>query len=146
MLYNNSASCNFQLGLSILIRMNSVRQNQIAELIRRNFSMVLTAEGSYIYGSQVLVTVTGVKMTPDLALAKIYLSVFNVEHKQEILLQMEQEHLRLKQSLYHRIKKQLRIMPELKFYLDDTLDEVYKLDALFKKMKDENRLGKEEAI
>ncbi|MDQ3141008.1 MAG: 30S ribosome-binding factor RbfA [Bacteroidota bacterium] len=126
--------------------MNSVRQNQIAELIRRNFSMVLTAEGSYIYGSQVLVTVTGVKMTPDLALAKIYLSVFNVEHKQEILLQMEQEHLRLKQSLYHRIKKQLRIMPELKFYLDDTLDEVYKLDALFKKMKDENRLGKEEAI
>lgn len=117
--------------------MESIRQKQVAELIRRQFSMVLTEEGRYVYGTQALVTVTQVIMTSDLALAKIYLSIYNVENKQEVLLEMEEHYPRLKQALNSRLKKQVRAMPEMKFYIDDTIDEVYKVEALFKKFDKE---------
>lgn len=123
--------------------MESIRQKQVGELIRRQFSMVLTAEGQYIYGTHVLVTVTEVKMSPDLGLAKIYLSVFNNENKQEVILLLEESYSKLKQSLYSRIGKQLRIMPELRFFIDDTLDEVFKMDQLFKKLHEDKQFGEE---
>ncbi|MGB3131311.1 MAG: 30S ribosome-binding factor RbfA [Saprospiraceae bacterium] len=118
--------------------MESIRQKQIAELIRRNFSTVLSEEGQYIYGQKVLVTVTTVKMSSDLQLAKIYLSIYNTENKQEPILELEEQYHRLKQSLYSKIKKQMRVMPEFKLYLDDTLDEVYKMDDLFKKINQQS--------
>jgi ribosome-binding factor A len=113
--------------------MESIRQKQVAELIRRQFSMVLTEEGRYVYGSSALVTVTQVIMTSDLALAKVYLSIYNTDNKQEVILEMEENYSRLKQALHARLKKQIRSMPEMKFYIDDTMDEVYKVEALFKK-------------
>ena len=110
------------------------RQLQVSELIRRNFGMVLQAEGSYIYGAQPFVTVTNVVMSPDLSIAKIYLSVFNVDDKQTVILEMEQEQPRLKSALAYRIRKQVRRMPEINFYLDDTLDEMERLNNLFDKL------------
>jgi len=123
-------------------QMETIKQQQTGELVKRNFSQILQQEGSYIYGSNLLVTVTQVKMTPDLGLAKIYLSVFNTEHKQEPLLMMEEEKVRLRQVLGSRIKKWVRRIPEIDFYLDDTLDEMYRLSELFSKMEAENQMGK----
>ncbi|MEO6189317.1 MAG: ribosome-binding factor A [Saprospiraceae bacterium] len=123
--------------------MESIRQKQVGELIRRQFSYVLSTEGSYIYGYEALVTVTEVIMTPDLGLAKVYLSVFNMLNKQEIILLLEDQVNKLKHALHSKISKQLRIMPDLRFYLDDTLDEAYKLDELFKKLHDEKQFGEE---
>ena len=125
---------NKKLLFSFTITMESIRQKQIAELIRRNFSTVLSEEGKYIYGQKVLVTVTTVKMSSDLQLAKIY----HTENKQEPILELEEQYHRLKQSLYSKIKKQMRVMPEFKLYLDDTLDEVYKMDDLFKKINQQS--------
>jgi ribosome-binding factor A len=82
-------------------------------------------------------------MTPDMNVAKIYLSVFNTENKQAVILEMEDSYVRLKQALAHRIGKQLRRMPELQFYLDDTLDEMYRVDALFQRLEQENQLGED---
>ncbi|MEY3322372.1 MAG: hypothetical protein RLZZ417_1955 [Bacteroidota bacterium] len=124
--------------------METIKQQQTGELVKRNFSQVLQQEGSYIYGNAILVTVTQVKMTPDLGLAKIYLSVFNTEHKQEPLLLLEEEKVRLRQALGTRIKKWVRRIPEIDFYLDDTLDEMYRLSELFNKMEAENQMGKAE--
>ncbi len=121
--------------------METIRQRQVAELIKRNFSLVLQQEGSYVYGTEALVTVTNVKMTPDFSLAKIYLSVYNTENKQEVLLEMEESIVRLKQALAYRLKKQMRRIPDINFYLDDTLDEMYRLRQLFKKLHDENQMG-----
>ncbi|MEM9837010.1 MAG: ribosome-binding factor A [Bacteroidota bacterium] len=114
--------------------MESKRQRQVAETIKRNFSQVLQNEGVYIYGAQPLVTVTDVKVTPDMSLAKIYLSIWNTDNKQEVLLMMEEEHQRLKQALAFRLKRQLRRLPEFTCYTDDTLDEMYKVDAMFDKL------------
>ena len=71
--------------------METKRQRQVAELVKRNFSIVLQEIGVYIYGSQPLVTVTEVKMSSDLGLAKIYLSIWNTENKQAVLLLLEEE-------------------------------------------------------
>ena len=109
----------------------SKRQLQISEVIRRNFSVVLQQEGGYIYGTEALVTVTSVKVTPDLSLAKIYLSVYNTEDKEAIIMLLEKDYARLKQSLASRIKKQTRRIPNFSMYLDDTLDEMYKLNNVF---------------
>jgi ribosome-binding factor A len=113
--------------------MESKRQLQVAELIKRNFSLVLQQEGNYIY-EDALVTVTNVKVTPDLSLAKIYLSVYNTDNKQAVLLKLEDQHHRLKQVFSQRIRKQIRRIPEFAMYIDETLDEMYRLDALFDRL------------
>lgn len=106
--------------------------------------MVLQQEGSYLYGPEPLVTVTSVKVTPDFGLAKIYLSIYNTENKQAVILQMEEEQVRLRQSLAHRIRKHVRRIPEIAFYIDDTLDEMYRVNALFDRLRNENQMGNED--
>jgi ribosome-binding factor A len=117
--------------------METKRQKQVAELIKRNFSMVLQNEGGYVYGPNVMVTVTGVRVSADLNLAKIYLSVYNTDNKQAVILEMDDNIARLKQSLANRIRKQVRRIPDISFFLDDTIDEMYRLDAIFKRLREE---------
>jgi ribosome-binding factor A len=124
--------------------METKRQMQAAELVKRNFSLVLQQEGSYIYGVEPLVTVTGVKMSPDLGQAKIYLSVFNTENKQAVFLEMDEEITRLRQALAHRIRKHIRRIPEISFFPDDTLDEMYRVNELFNRLYKEDQMGEEE--
>lgn len=119
------------------------RQNQVAELVKRNFGIVLQSEGSFIYNES-LVTVTNVIMSPDMGIAKIYLSVFNADDKQEVIALMEQHKHILQQALVHRIRRHVRRIPRIDLYLDDTLDEMYRLRNLFDKLHDENQMGAEE--
>lgn len=121
--------------------MPSIRQKQVAELIKRHFSTMLQQEGRYVYGAEPFVTVTEVQMTPDFSIAKIYLSIYNIENKQEVILLMEDQYYRLKQALAARVGKQLRRMPELQFYIDDMLDEMERVDNLFKRLESENQMG-----
>ena len=115
--------------------MESKRQQQVAELILRNFSFVLQQEGLYIYGKQPLVTVGSVKVSSDLQLARIYLSIYNTEEKEAVILLVREHDHRLKQAMYSRLKKHLRRMPLFEYFIDDTLDEMYRVDALFKKLE-----------
>lgn len=120
--------------------MQSKRQRQVAEMIKRNFSMVLQQEGSYIYGPEPLVTVTEVQPTPDLSQAKIYLSIWNTDNKQAVLLQMEEEHQRLKSSLSNRLKRHIRRIPAISFYVDETLDEMHRVETMFDRLYDEQQM------
>lgn len=115
--------------------METRRQLQIGELIKRNFSIVMQQEGPYIYDPSVLVSVTSVRMSPDLGLAKVYVSIFNTEDKGEVLQQLNASKHRLKQQLYNRIRKQVRRVPTMDFYIDDTLDEMAKLNQLFDRIE-----------
>jgi ribosome-binding factor A len=124
--------------------METIRQKQMGELVKRNFSIVLQEEGVYVFGAAPLVTVTSVKVTPDLNLAKIYLSIFNTENKQAVILEMDEHKQRLRQGLAHRLRKQVRRIPDIDFYLDDTLDEMFRMEALFQKLHQENQMGSSE--
>lgn len=115
----------------------SIRQEQVAELVRRNLSVVLQAEGSYIYGDRAFVTVTEVQMTSDLGIARVYLSVFGTDDKQAVILKLEDEYPRVRASTGHRLRRHVRRIPELEFYLDDTLDEMYRLREVFQEIKKE---------
>ena len=113
----------------------SIRQEQVSELVRRNMGTVLQNEGAYIYGATPFVTVTEVQTTSDLGICRIYLSVWNTEDKQSVILKLEEEYPRVRQALGYRLKNQLRRIPELQFYLDDTLDEMYRLREVFDGLK-----------
>lgn len=120
------------------------RQHQMGELVRREITVVLQELGGYIYGHEIMVTVTQVKVTADFGLAKIYLSIFNTENKQAVLLLMERETKRLKVGLAARIKNKVRRIPNIHFYIDETIDEMYRVADLFDKLEKENQMGGEE--
>lgn len=119
--------------------MESIRQKQIGEMIRRDFGMILMGEGSNIYGRDKLVTVTEVKMTPDLLLAKIFISVYGTENKQEVILELEDNTTRLRQALASRVGKLMRRVPEIQFFLDDTVDEMYRVTELLNRIEEEDK-------
>ena len=121
--------------------MESIRQKQVAETVKRHFSIVLQQEANYMTSEPALITVTNVKMTPDLSIAKVYLSIYNTENKQETLLELEDNMARLRQALGARLRNHVRRIPELDLFIDDTLDEMYRLNALFDKLEDENQMG-----
>lgn len=123
--------------------MESIRQKQTAEVIRRHFGTVLMHEGSYIYGSA-FVTVTKVYVTPDISMAKIYLSVYNNDNKQAVIDKISENVYTLKKNLAARIRKHVRRIPEIAFYNDETIDEMYRIDSIFKDLKADGKMGSEE--
>lgn len=114
--------------------MESKRQLQIGEMIMRNFSLVLQQQGRFIYGD-ILVSVTKAIVSPDLAQTKIYISIYGTEDKNEVLMLLEENMHLLKQEFSHRIKRHIRRIPEIFLFIDDTLDEMYRVDSMLKNIK-----------
>lgn len=114
------------------------RQKQIGGLIQEEINTIFQRLGlSFINGG--MVSVSSVKVTPDLLEARIYLSIFQAADKKEVLKKIEDRHWEIKKELAARVKHQLRRIPELKFFLDDTLDHVFKMEELFDKIKKEDK-------
>ena len=124
--------------------METKRQSQVAELLKRNFSQVLQFEAPNICGRSVLITVTNVKVSPDLTLARFYLSIFGTEHKQEPLMMLQEELTTLRTKLAQRVRLQLRIVPNISLYLDDTVDEMFRIDDMMNKLEEEGQFGSDE--
>lgn len=124
--------------------MDTKRQSQVAEVVKRNFSEVLQFEAGNIVGHKALITVTKVKMSPDLVNANIYLSVFGAEDKLAPIEMLNEELQTLRGKLGQRIKKQVRIIPYISLLLDDTIDEMYRIQNLMQRLEDEGQLGTKE--
>ena len=110
--------------------MASIRQQQLASSIQRSLGDLFIRQGSRYYGGA-FVTVTRVSLTPDLSIARIYLSVYNVSNKQEIIDLLSENVKDIRYHIGNQIRNKVRRIPELEFYLDDTLDEVFHLEQLF---------------
>ena len=110
----------------------TTRQQKVARQIQKDLAEILRARGMAAYQGAML-TVSGVKITPDLALAKVYVSIFPSAKAVDVMEQLGEETSRLRGELGRRVSKQLRIVPELVFYLDDSLDYVEHIDELLKK-------------
>jgi ribosome-binding factor A len=109
------------------------RQKQVGSLLNEELNLIFQRLGlTMIDGG--MVSITSVKLTPDLLEARIYLSFFQVKDASAALQKIEERAWEIKRELTARVAKQLRRMPELKFYLDDTLDHVFKMEELFKKI------------
>lgn len=110
------------------------RQKQIGGLIQEEISNIFQRLGLNMMDGG-MVSVSSVKITPDLLEARIYLSIFNVPDAKTAMKKIEERAWEIKKELASRVKQQLRRIPELKFFLDDTLDHVFKMEELFNKIK-----------
>ena len=118
------------------------RQKQIGGLLQEELSTLFQRLGlSMIDGG--MVSISSVKLTPDLLEARVYLSLFQVKDADSTLKKIEERSWEIKRELTARVAKQLRRMPELKFYIDDTLDHVFKMEELFKKINPDDDKNKQ---
>ena len=84
-----------------------------------------------------MISISAVKVTPDLFEARIYLSMFQVKDTQAALSRFDEKNKEIRKELGMRVRHQLRSIPELRFFIDDTLDYVFKMEELFEKIKKE---------
>ena len=111
--------------------METTRQAKIARLLQKELSEIFRQQTSKTHG--VLVSVSNVRVTPDLSIARAYLSVFPSDKGEEILGNINNASKSIRYELAQRVRYQLRKTPELSFYLDDSLDYIEHIDNLLKK-------------
>ena len=112
--------------------MDGVRQQKISRLLQKELSEVFQRESRMLFGP-VFITVTMVRVSPDLSIAKVYLSLFPVKDKHELFIAIKEASKDIRRHLGSRIKNQVRIIPHLEFFVDDSLDYAEKIDMLLKK-------------
>lgn len=110
--------------------METTRQNKIARLIQKDLSNIFQAETRKTHG--LLVSVSAVRVSPDLSVAKAYLSIFPSARAQEVIDSVNAQAQAIRYKLGTLERHQLRIIPELKFYIDDSLDYIQHIDELLK--------------
>jgi len=111
----------------------SVGQNKVSKLIQTTLAEIIQKKGFQSFGGA-MITVAQVRVSSDLNYAKVYISIFATSKtKVEILEIVERENKTLRYELGKLVRNQLRVVPELSFYIDDTLDHIEKIDDLLKK-------------
>jgi len=122
----------------IFIMEEGKRQKQIAGLLNEEMNLIFQRLGlSMLNGG--MVSISSVKVTPDLLEARFYLSFFQVKDVDDALKKIEDRHHEIKKELSAKVRHQLRNIPVLKFFKDDTLDHVFKMEELFKKINEEKK-------
>src|ERR1700755_1807792 len=112
------------------------RQKQVGALLTEELSNIFQRLGLGMVDGG-LVSLTAVKVTPDLLEARVYLSLFQVKDSAAVMKKIEDRGWEVKKELAERVKHQLRRIPNLQYFLDDTLDHADKMEELFRKIKAE---------
>ena len=110
--------------------MQETRQNKIARLIQKELSVIFQQQTRAMHG--VMVSVTRTKIAPDLSICTAYLSVFPSARGEEILKNINANEKTIRYELGTRVRYQLRIIPELRFFIDDSLDYIERIDELLR--------------
>ncbi len=110
------------------------RQKQVAAVIEKDLNEIFQRKGLTMMDGG-MVSIAAVKITPDLFDARIYLSMFQVNDATATLNKIQEQAWEIKKELTARVRHQLRSMPQLTFYIDDTLEYVDKMEVLFKEIK-----------
>jgi ribosome-binding factor A len=118
--------------------MESKRQQKFAGVIQQDLAAIFQREGNN-YLPNTMVTITKVRVTPDLAIARIFLSFFNNSGTQLALQTIKSHASEIRYKLGARIKDQVRIIPQLEFFVDDTSEYVDRMDKIFDKISREER-------
>ena len=111
--------------------MESTRTRKISRLIQKELAEIFLRESKTSYAGK-MISVTIVRVTPDLSLAKVYLSIFPLKKDEDILSVVNEQKSHLRNLLGQRVKNQMRKIPELAFYIDDSLDYIDHIDQLLK--------------
>ncbi|MFY0650961.1 MAG: 30S ribosome-binding factor RbfA [Cyclobacteriaceae bacterium] len=109
--------------------MSSTRQLKYAGLIQKDLSDIFQRDVKHLFGNA-FITVTGVEMSPDLGFAKIFISLMLVEDKQAFMTKLRNHMKEIRRALGKKIGKQVRIIPELAFYLDETEERAQRIEDI----------------
>lgn len=109
----------------------STRQLKVSRQIQRDLAEIIRAKGMTMFGGS-LITVSNVRISPDLARAKVYLSIFPSEKGESVLKIIQEQTKSIRGELGRLVSKQLRIVPELTFFIDDSLDYVERIEELLR--------------
>jgi ribosome-binding factor A len=112
--------------------METIKQQRVASVVKRALSEIFVNETKDMFGDA-MITVTVVRVTSDLKLAKVYVSIYGVDDKNAILQDLQILKPQIKNLLVQKIRHQLRWMPDLQFYIDDSLDYIEKIDNILNK-------------
>lgn len=112
--------------------MASIRQEKIAQLLQQELGIYFQREARTVCKGA-MVSVTVVRISPDMSIARAYLSVFGAQNKVEILESIESNTPKIKHHIAKNVRFQLRKMPDLEFFLDDSIDYAMEIDSLLKK-------------
>lgn len=121
------------------------RQKQIAGLLNEEMNTIFQKLGLNMMGGG-MVSISSVKVTPDLLEARFYLSFFQVKDSDAALHRIEDRHHEIKKELAAHVRHQLRSIPVLKFFKDDTLDHVFRMEELFKKIEKDRKPDADGAV
>lgn len=111
--------------------MQETRQNRISRLLQKELSLIFQSQTRQTHG--IMVSVTRVKISPDLSICTAYLSIFPSERSEELLKNINTNVSTIRYDLGQRVRNQLRIIPELRFFIDDSLDYIERIDELLKR-------------
>lgn len=111
--------------------MESTRQKKVSRLVQKELADIFLKRGSEIARGK-LVSVTRVRVSPDLSFAKIYISIFPATNQDEVLISIQEHSSKIRFDLGQKVKSQLRIVPDIAFHIDDSLDYIDKIDRLLK--------------
>ena len=110
--------------------METTRQNKISRLIQKELSEMFMLQTKAMKG--VLISVSACRISPDLSVCRVYLSIFHSQKSEEILKNINDNMKSIRYELGTRVRFQLRIIPELRFFIDDSLDYIEHIDQLLK--------------
>ena len=112
--------------------MNSTRQQKVGRLIQKELGLLFQEKARTDFSGK-MITVTTVRMTPDLGLARVYVSIFPLNKEEDFISVINEKLKTLRHELGNRVRHQIRIIPELVFILDDSLDYMDNIETLLKK-------------
>jgi ribosome-binding factor A len=113
--------------------MQETRQNRISRLLQKELASIFQSQTRLLHG--VLVSVTRVRISPDLSICTAYLSIFPSEKTEELIKNINKNEKTIRYELGKRTHNQLRIIPELRFFVDDSLDYLEHIEHLLKNKK-----------
>lgn len=114
--------------------MESTRQQKISRLIQKELGVIFQQESRTLFQGA-MITVTKVQITKDLAIARANLSLFGTKDKNALLENIRHHARELRHLLARQVHDQLRVMPELQFFLDDSLDYIDNIDQILKETR-----------
>ncbi len=116
------------------MKKETTRQKKVAKLLQKEISELFLRNRQEFFGDE-MVTITTVRPTPDLSMAKVYLSFFKPENGGDLLKKLNENQKNIRHAIATKLRNELRIAPHLNFYIDDTQSEAYKMDYLLDSLR-----------
>lgn len=112
----------------------SIRQEKFGKVLQKELADIFQQNRVSMFGNA-FITISGVSVSPDLGYAKVYLSFLNTTNPEELLKTVNLHNKEIRHELAAKIRKAVRVIPELQFFIDDSLDYVFKMEKVFDEIK-----------